>query len=665
MNTLHTHLSKLNIFESWLIGISLAFCLLGFTGLFFFFQEYQEKMYPGVFVAHSDTKKTISLAGLTKLQAQEVIEKSFVLTTDTAISFTTQMNSVQVSPIQVNSAQANASHSASLSQIGLRYETQKTVEDAFKIGRSGNIITQIFSVLNLQFRPNYLEVEMTIQPDKFSEALGEPLQKKLYIEPATPSAKLTKSGDEDTLTIDPGKKGQFFDENVAKEIVRKTISLDENIETISVSHATFESGYVLSDEEVRAARARAARIISKSLQLTGTVPRDTTDAARDTNTDMATVKTTTDATTSKNQTIIRKLLDTDIIPLLSFKDLTNANSSSNLLKDDKVADLLEKWQTELSTPVQEPELEIDTTSKKVLKFIPPINGIELDSDQAKQNLQDSIAILASSNEENQDIQSNHLSTTLPLQVVFPKKTLGDLNTLGIAQVIGHGDSEYTGSIPNRAFNVNLTANKITNTLVASGEEFSFNKTLGEVSARTGFRSAYVIKNGRTELGDGGGVCQVSTTVFRAALDAGLAITRRLQHSYRVGYYEQNSLPGLDATVYAGNVDLRFKNDTTHHILIHNVVNQDDMSMTTQIFGTSDGRKSELISHEVWGAVSAPAPQFFTDPTIAPGKRIQIDWAVGGVKTRAVNKITYSDGTIKETEYYSNYRPWSAKYLVGI
>src|SRR5690606_10285855 len=148
----------------------------------------------------------------------------------------------------------------------------------------------------------------------------------------------------------------------------------------------------------------------------------------------------------------------------------------------------------------------------------------------------------------------------------------------------------------------------------------------DVSAETGFQPAYVIKNGQTVLGDGGGVCQVSTTVFRAVLDAGLKVTRRLPHSYRVSYYELNSKPGVDATVYSGNIDLRFINDTDHAILIHAEADSKNLYMKVELYGTSDGRTTEIVDHVTWDYRPAPAAVYIPDPTLPAGQTKQVDWA---------------------------------------
>jgi vancomycin resistance protein YoaR len=213
--------------------------------------------------------------------------------------------------------------------------------------------------------------------------------------------------------------------------------------------------------------------------------------------------------------------------------------------------------------------------------------------------------------------------------------------------------------------VALTAKKINLTVVKPGEEFSFNKALGEVSAATGFKPAYVIKSGRTELGDGGGVCQVSSTLFRSALNAGLNITRRLPHSYRVTYYELNSDPGFDATVYAGNVDFRFINDTPGHLLIYTETNSKNLWMKIEIYGTKDGRVATISDYKTWGAAPPPPTEYIPDASLPPGAKKQIDWSASGLKASFNYTVHDANGNLKQQETYTSiYRPWSAKYLVG-
>jgi len=247
----------------------------------------------------------------------------------------------------------------------------------------------------------------------------------------------------------------------------------------------------------------------------------------------------------------------------------------------------------------------------------------------------------------------------------PTVTTSDVNSLGIEKRIGVGESYYAHSIPGRIHNVGLTASRITGTLVAPGEEFSFDKVLGEISGATGFAPAYVIKNGRTELGDGGGVCQVSTTVFRAAMSAGLPIIERWAHAYRVGYYEQGSEPGIDATVFSPSKDFRFRNDTPGHILVQAINDPKTLHLIIEIYGTDDGRVSEVSKVKVWGSTPPPPDLYQDDPTLLIGKVKQVDWSAWGAKTTFDYKVIRDEETIYEKTFNSTYRPWQNVYLRGI
>jgi vancomycin resistance protein YoaR len=166
------------------------------------------------------------------------------------------------------------------------------------------------------------------------------------------------------------------------------------------------------------------------------------------------------------------------------------------------------------------------------------------------------------------------------------------------------------------------------------------------------------------LGDGGGVCQVSTTVFRAALNAGLPITDRRAHAYRVGYYEQDSKPGIDATVYNPTTDLKFLNDTGNHILVQTKVDTKNLKMEVNIYGTKDGRTASISEPKVSGQVAPPATMYVDDPTLPVGQMKQIDYSAWGAKVSFNYKVMKGEEVVYEKTFYSNYQPWQAVYLKG-
>ncbi len=241
---------------------------------------------------------------------------------------------------------------------------------------------------------------------------------------------------------------------------------------------------------------------------------------------------------------------------------------------------------------------------------------------------------------------------------FPKESYG------INQLIGIGKSTYFNSINSRVHNLALAAEKINGTLVAPGEEFSFLQTVGPISSTTGFQTAYIISEGRTVLGEGGGVCQTSTTLFRAALNSGLPITSRYPHAYRVGYYEQDAKVGFDASVYYPSLDFKFRNDTGHYVLIQTEVDKKKYAMSFYLFGTKDGREVEVTDPKLYGFIPTPAPEYIEDKSLKPGEIKQIDFPASGI-TSEYERIVTRDGTqLSKDAYKSTYSPWKAIYLKG-
>jgi vancomycin resistance protein YoaR len=250
---------------------------------------------------------------------------------------------------------------------------------------------------------------------------------------------------------------------------------------------------------------------------------------------------------------------------------------------------------------------------RVREFKPSENGRTVDEDKLSEQILSKGKQIITTNGQ------KIIIIPVPTKVIEPTLTTEKVNEMGIKELIGSGTSLYQGSIESRAYNVGLGASRVNGVLVAPGENFSFVEAVGDVSSLTGYKQAYIISGGKTILGDGGGICQVSTTLFRAALNAGLPIVERYPHAYRVGYYEQDTPPGIDATVYVPSVDLKFKNDTGNHILIQSVNDPVEQKLTFMIYGTSDGRVAEVGTPVVTNVRPAPEPKFEDDPNLPAGE----------------------------------------------
>jgi vancomycin resistance protein YoaR len=261
-------------------------------------------------------------------------------------------------------------------------------------------------------------------------------------------------------------------------------------------------------------------------------------------------------------------------------------------------------------------------------------------------------------------EKDSISVEIPFKSIPPKILTQDVNDLGIKELLGSGSSTFTHSAAIRNFNIEKGASIINRVLVAPDETFSFVKALGEVSLAAGYKNAYIIRAGKTELDVGGGICQVSTTFFRAILNSGLNITERRNHAYRVSYYEEDMPPGYDATVFIPSPDLKFHNDTGHHLLIQNTYDGVNKVLTYEIYGTSDGRVTTIDNYRQWGAAPAPPPVYIDDPSLAPGQVIQDERAIPGLKTAFDWKVTRNGETIHQKTFQSSYTPWAAVYRRG-
>jgi len=375
-------------------------------------------------------------------------------------------------------------------------------------------------------------------------------------------------------------------------------------------------GFIPNTDQINNAKSRAQKLVKKSLVLN-----------QDGN------KTTID--------------DVTLVSWISF------NSD---YQTDKINDYIQKLNSTFKKDGTDAVFKME--NNKVTEFIPTQNGIEIKFDELSSLIAESLDKLINYEDLSQEIN-------IPITITEPKIKNEDTNDLGIKELLGKGVSTFNHSSATRNVNIEKGSFIINNILVAPGDTFSFIKNLGEVSLKNGYTNAYVIREGKTELDVGGGICQVSTTLFRAMLDAGLNITERQAHAYRVSYYEEDSKPGFDATVFIPSPDLKFINDTSNYVLVRSVYDGDNKKLTYEIYGTNDGRKAEISNYKQWGYITAPDDIYIDDPTLEAGKIIQTEHKVSGLSTSFDWTVTKSDGTIlHQKTFKSVFVPWANSYRRG-
>lgn len=317
----------------------------------------------------------------------------------------------------------------------------------------------------------------------------------------------------------------------------------------------------------------------------------------------------------KNKYLINNYFK-NLLEDLNISHFVNEKPSIHF-KKEKLIEYLKKYASQIDLYPKNAVLKIE--SEKVIVAEPSKEGEIL-------NLELSVDLMFKM------LEDKKTEITLPTKKVKASVREDNLLELGIIEMIGKGESDFSGSSSARKNNIKVGASKFNGLLIAPGEEFSFNKNLGEVDASTGFLPELVIKPGKMVKEYGGGLCQVATTAFRAALLSALSITERKNHSFVVNYYLwPYTAPGVDATIYSPHPDLRFKNDTGKYILIQ--TRSEGNKLFFEFYGTKGEKRAILETPQI----------------IERGSN-------GSMKTVFSRSIYLGEKLIKKDDFYSNYKP---------
>jgi vancomycin resistance protein YoaR len=259
--------------------------------------------------------------------------------------------------------------------------------------------------------------------------------------------------------------------------------------------------------------------------------------------------------------------------------------------------------------------------------------------------------------------------TVPLVVMEKQPAVMDTAggaDLGIVQLVAQQTSYFYGSSEERIQNIQTASARFHGVLVAPGETFSMGNALGDVSLENGFAEALIIYGNRTIKGVGGGVCQVSTTLFRTVFFAGYPIVERYSHAYRVSYYEKTAsndidpnLAGLDATVYFPLVDFKFTNDTPYWLLMETYVNVGARTLTWKFYSTPDGRSVTWDTTGPSNVVPPPSAIFEENPELKRNEIKQVEYAAEGADV-TVTRTVWLNGQIYFSDVVeTHYLPWQA------
>jgi len=293
-------------------------------------------------------------------------------------------------------------------------------------------------------------------------------------------------------------------------------------------------------------------------------------------------------------------------------------------------------------------LDLDPASGALTPIVPSVWGRGLEVEETVQR------IVAQA-------VSEQRSAPLPLVLVKPVVAMEDAPQMGIVELVAEATTRFKGSSAARAHNIAQAASQFHGVVIPPGGIFSFNEHLGEVSPETGYEESLIIWGDRTQMGYGGGVCQVSTTAYRSALLGGFPIVERYAHGYVVSWYGE---PGMDATVYAPQVDFRFRNDSAHYLLIETEIDMAEGTLTFRFYGTASGRTVEVFEMSRENITLPPPPMCTEDADLPKGTIKQVDWAVKGMDVTVRRVVRQGDEVLWTDTFVSHYHPWAAKYRYG-
>jgi vancomycin resistance protein YoaR len=525
---------------------------------------------------------------------------------------------------------------ATPAELGLTFDLSATVNGAYSVGRAGRWPADWIA----QFKTWYFGAQVSpvvVYDQSRTLAYLANIAQAIYLSPA--EASLVAEGTQVATT--PGQIGRQLDVAAAALALREQLM---RLGAADVQLAIVETPPLVLDASQQATAAEA--ILSQPLILVIANPVAGEDPG----------PWTIDQATLATMLKIQRVQD-------------NPNSARFEVGLDPAAlrAFLEPLAPQLERQARNARFIFNDDTRQLEVIEPSLDERTLDID----------ATIAKINDEL--VKNNH---TIPL--VFqskPPEVTGDMTgeQLGITQLVVAVSTSFAGSTAERVKNIKVASARFHGLLVPPNATFSFDDNLGDVSLDTGFAEALIIYGGRTIRGVGGGVCQVSSTVFRAAYFGGYPIVERNSHAYRVGYYEHNgtyqfpdgrsgtwSDPGLDATVFAPLVDFKFQNDTPYWLLMEVYVNEQTSRLTWKFYSTWDRRQVTVSAADVENIVPHPDPQYEEDPQLPTGQIQQVDYAADGADVTVYRTITRDGAQLNTSErpLSTHYQPWRAVFHYG-
>jgi len=564
--------------------------------------RHADRIYTGVSVWSTD------LSMMTRAEAREMLEQKLPV--------------AENQEIRLVNPDSEQEWVQTASDLGVTYDVEQTVEAAYDVGRDGGPLSALRTQLMSWYYGQSLAPVIVFDEGELQAALDD-----IAADVNRPARDASLQFDGEALSYAPGQVGRQLDIEDLKKRLNEPLT---GLRPARVELLIHDVHPRVLDEPETAARTQA--LLSGPMTFYFQEPLDDVDLQR------------IELSTEQLAQWIR----------VAMVEGENGYQHQVIVDREAVRQWLQGIETQIFRKPENARFYFDDNTRELVLVEPHVNGRALD-------------VEATLDRFTERVSTANRSVPFALEAITPTvHSNATAAELGITELITQTTTWFYGSTPERKHNIARAAAQFFGIVVAPGEEFSFNRYLGEVTEEAGFTTGLIILNGQTVEGVGGGVCQVSTTMFQTAFWAGFPVTARLEHGYRVHYYDDGEGPGMDATVFSPLVDLKFVNNTDHHLLIENYYNETFESLTFKFYSTGTGRRVEKEGPYFENITPPTEDVWEYNENLEEGEIRQIDWAVEGADVTVIRRVYDRNGELMygEEAFTSHYIPWHNTYQYG-
>ena len=505
-------------------------------------------------------------------------------------------------------------------ELGLTFNVEETASAAYDVGRSGGPVNRISDMFSTWYYGRSLEPVLQLDQGQLDNSLNE-LATELNEAPINATFELNG----EATAFNPGQSGRALDVYDARNRLVQPLTNFQPAEIELLVHeiqpTLYDSGEVATDLQ---------QIVSSPITFYLQEPLDEFDLAPIT-------------------------LSAGDIASWARVD-TSGSEPTVIIDENAVRHWLRQYEDDLARKPENARFYFDDDTEELVLVAPHINGRELD-------IEGTLAQFV------EQVETPNRSIPFVVNEIVPVANADATAVdLGITELLTETTTWFYGSSDARKHNIATAATNFYGIVVDPYEEFSFNDYLGNITEADGYTEGFIIVDGVTIQGIGGGVCQVSTTLYQTAFFAGFPIEERNPHGYMLGYYQDGAGHGMDATIYSPIVDMKFINNSPHHLLIENYYNEENEALTFKFYSTSLGRtvvKGDPVFENVTEVPGPEEDKWIFREDLPPGTVEQVDWATEGADVYITRTVYNADGDIiGDRVFESNYWPVSNVFHYG-